>query len=258
MVPFSRRQDRRVSPRRDGGVRGSPAIDSRRGPWPRRPSLRTTRQRRRRLYLAVCISAIVLCVARGRVKVHPVNTGEIRAMADAALANATKQLKCIQAEIAELDQEVVRIQERRTQLVGQAAAVERFVHDWHKFASGQIAPEAAPKAPMPESRAHRPTESRRRPKNPAKEDIADQCVNIIRAEGQPMARSELYARLKERGSVLHGKDPEMVLSTMLWRMPDRVVRLPSHGYWPADTPFPEADYRPGQSRSEEGTSGGSA
>jgi hypothetical protein len=39
-------------------------------------------------------------------------------------------------------------------------------------------------------------------------------------------------------------DPEMVLSTMLWRMRDRIARLKTGGYWLAEKAYPEAAYDP--------------
>ncbi len=36
----------------------------------------------------------------------------------------------------------------------------------------------------------------------------------------------------------------MVLSTMLWRMKDRIVRLPQFGYWIADKEYVPAGYDP--------------
>lgn len=59
-----------------------------------------------------------------------------------------------------------------------------------------------------------------------------------------MPRKELFNALAKEGLVIHGKDPEMVLSTMLWRASDTIVRLPPHGYWPKDTPFSPAQYDP--------------
>lgn len=41
-----------------------------------------------------------------------------------------------------------------------------------------------------------------------------------------MPRKELFNALAKEGLVIHGKDPEMVLITMLWRESDTIVRLP--------------------------------
>lgn len=78
--------------------------------------------------------------------------------------------------------------------------------------------------------------------NMPKEYIAEQCIRIILKNERPMNRSELYESLNKNGIVINGTEPEKVLSTMLWRMRDKVVRLPGFGYWPADLDFPAADY----------------
>jgi hypothetical protein len=57
--------------------------------------------------------------------------------------------------------------------------------------------------------------------------------------------------LTERGLIIEGADPEMVLSTMLWRSKDRIVRLPKFGYWVAERPYVSAGYVPGQAIGED-------
>ncbi len=59
-----------------------------------------------------------------------------------------------------------------------------------------------------------------------------------------MTRTALYEELGRRGIRLFGKDPVMVLSTMLWRSQERIVRLPNHGYWPAERTYEPAGYFP--------------
>jgi hypothetical protein len=99
------------------------------------------------------------------------------------------------------------------------------------------------KPPTTIAHAHVPSPPpRKRPINPDREFVADQAIEIIRAHGAPMLRADLFKALAQRDIVILGKDPEMVLSTMLWREQERIVRLPQHGYWPADTPYPEAFY----------------
>jgi hypothetical protein len=74
--------------------------------------------------------------------------------------------------------------------------------------------------------------------------VVDVALQIIQERGEPMARRELFDELAGRGIVIQGKDPEMVLSTMLWRSKEKIVRLPGHGYWPADRSYPDAHYIP--------------
>lgn len=47
-----------------------------------------------------------------------------------------------------------------------------------------------------------------------------------------------------RGLVINGKDPQMVLSTMLWRKRDQVARVNGGGYWLAEVPNEAAGYDP--------------
>jgi hypothetical protein len=81
-------------------------------------------------------------------------------------------------------------------------------------------------------------------RNSKKEEVADAAYEIIRERGEPVSRSDLYKELIARGLRIEGSDPEMVLSTMLWRMKDRVVRLKSGGYWLADEKNEAAGYDP--------------
>ena len=66
---------------------------------------------------------------------------------------------------------------------------------------------------------------------------------IIAVAGRPVSRGELFPRLRELGINIDGKHPQMVLSTMLWRMRDQVVRL-AEGYWLAEEPYPPLAYDP--------------
>jgi hypothetical protein len=74
--------------------------------------------------------------------------------------------------------------------------------------------------------------------------VAEAAREIISEAGEPVMRDVLYFLLAERGIHIHGKDPRMVLSTMLWRTNDQVVRLKGGGYWLADMPYEPAGYDP--------------
>lgn len=83
------------------------------------------------------------------------------------------------------------------------------------------------------------------PKNPDKAQVGAVAKVLIVEQGRPLTRSELFQRLKGAGINIYGKDPEMVLSTMMWRLKDDFVRLPRHGYWLKVLPYPPAEYLPG-------------
>lgn len=79
--------------------------------------------------------------------------------------------------------------------------------------------------------------------NPPKEGVARAVVEILLREGRPMNRAEVFKALGEAGVVLRGKEPIVVLSTMLWRMSDVVSFHKGVGYWPTGVDLPEAALR---------------
>ena len=141
--------------------------------------------------------------------------GQLVAQQRNAITDATAKLQGLQAEQAE---------------------VEAWIAMWHRF-SGTDVPVAAER-----NEIGLPVVKRKRPKNPDRIEVVDKAVEIIRAHGKPLGRKVLFNALAENGVVLKGKDAEMVLSTMLWRSKDRIVRLVPHGYWLRDESYPEADY----------------
>jgi hypothetical protein len=81
-------------------------------------------------------------------------------------------------------------------------------------------------------------------KNSKKEEVARVAREILAEQDKPMPRKALLKAVTERGIILSGKDPEMVLSTMMWRMQKEFVRLPPWGYWLKDRPYVPAGYDP--------------
>ena len=59
-----------------------------------------------------------------------------------------------------------------------------------------------------------------------------------------MSRDDLFAALTEKGVIIHGKEPPVVLQTMLWRMSDRIIHLKGFGYWSKDQAYEPAAYDP--------------
>ncbi|MER9063943.1 hypothetical protein [Mesorhizobium sp. M0698] len=76
------------------------------------------------------------------------------------------------------------------------------------------------------------------------DELAERGRAIIRERNEPVSRTDLFKALTERGLTIAGTDPEMVLSTMLWRTRDRVARVKGGGYWLADVPNEAAGYFP--------------
>lgn len=152
----------------------------------------------------------------------------------------------IQANLqrAELKERLERLaaDQRRTY-----EAIDRAKAEYHRL-SGYIDAlmELAAKKPLivAEPPEKKPKAPDLRSDNPPRQQVADAALSLIRAAGKPLGRQELYDELTAKGLVIHGKDPVMVFSTMLWRERSRIARLRGFGYWPADKPYPPAQYFP--------------
>lgn len=161
-------------------------------------------------------------------------------MPDAAVENAIAVMQDMAEKIAKAKLQIEEWQQK-------SMRAERFVADWEEF-SGQKAPAIEP----PVSNAVQTDTSKRpKPKNPKKEDVAEAAREIILTLGVPQSRDDIFAILPEKGMVIEGKDPPVVLQTMLWRMKDRIVHLKGHGYWPADEPYAPAEYDPAKAVEED-------
>ena len=171
-------------------------------------------------------------------------------MSDKALENA----------MAKRDELAVRINQAQQQIDEwrrEIARVDAFIWAWHDFAgvsgatelvSEAVRPAFVQPSMLPLGHADAGVVEVERPKrtrnNSRKEDVAEGAREIIAERGQPVPRSELFKALLEKGYIIEGTDPGMVLSTMLWRMRHRVARLKTGGYWLAEVPCPEAGYEP--------------
>jgi hypothetical protein len=161
-------------------------------------------------------------------------------MSDKAYDNATSRRD-------DLAKEINNTQQRLEALRSELRAVDTFLDQWRKFAgitfalaandatdtASFVIANSAPYAP-------------RARKNSKKEEVAKAAYEIISVQGRPLSRGELFKKLIEQGLIIEGSDPEMVLSTMLWRMRNVVVRLPGTGYWTANRPSPDGKYIPGE------------
>ncbi len=159
---------------------------------------------------------------------HSPKRSENKSM-DTALKNAEARRSEAKAELEQL-QAQVRV------LTAELDRIDRFIQDWREFA-GVSEPDVAPH----EVKAAGP---RRKPRNPPREEIGDAVAAILDERNEPILRDPLFDELEQRGIHLVGKDPRMILSTMIWRMSDRFIRLPPHGYWFKDRPFHPANYDP--------------
>jgi hypothetical protein len=116
--------------------------------------------------------------------------------------------------------------------------VDAFIRAWHMYAGdGQGDPQNENKAEPAEGKKPKAT-------NLPKQIIGAHVESFLRLRGRPALRKEIMAHLREQGITIHGRDPDMVLSTMLWRMPARFQRVQPHGYWLANGPSPGEDADP--------------
>ncbi|MGH6821922.1 MAG: hypothetical protein ACREC4_00270 [Methylocella sp.] len=148
-------------------------------------------------------------------------------MTDIALVYANKMRDSLAAKINSLAQQI-------DDLKLDLAKVDAWIAQWREFAGKD---EAATPAP------HSAARSARTSGNPTKEHVGAKVKELILEKGAPIARNDLFEALESRGVIIRGVDPQMVLSTMLWRTFD-IVHLRGHGYWLKDRPFDPAAYRP--------------
>lgn len=171
-------------------------------------------------------------------------------MSDKALENAMGRRDELAGRINQAQQQ---IDEWRREL----GRVNQFIQEWHDFAgvpmpidvtreparTGLVQLPMVPPA-QEEVGVVDPDKPKRARNNSRKEEVAEGARAIITERGQPVLRADLLKALRERGYVIEGSDPDTVLSTMLWRMRDRVARVKTGGYWLAEVPCPDAGYEP--------------
>jgi len=153
-------------------------------------------------------------------------------MTDAAIVNATARRAQL---VADTERLAAEIEVARKEI----ARIDTFIQEWKRFAGGDTATLGGGNATLASAPAKAP-----KPNNPRKEVVGEVIRAYLLGKGLPAGRKELMKALLDHGIDLAGKDPDMVLSTMMWRMKDKFVRLPKFGYWLADQACPAADYRP--------------
>lgn len=171
-------------------------------------------------------------------------------MSDLALDNASIRRDEVMVRLAKAKQAVAQAQSQVQSARDDLDKIDQFIALWHEFAGVEVEAADGPEEAL-EPVAHSTTEPRRgkRPRgNPKKELVAQVSREIIDANGAPMLRAPLFAAVRERGLEIKGADPEMVFSTMLWRMPETIIRLPEVGYWLVERPYAPVNYMPGAPR----------
>lgn len=159
-------------------------------------------------------------------------------MTDQALENALRKRDDLAANINKAQQQ---IEEWKRELTH----TDSFISAWHQFA-GTKSEDVPPIVGPIESDVLPPKRKNRN--NSKKEDVAAEVRKLIEAAGHPIPRVDLYKALTEKGFVIEGTDPDMVLSTMLWRAGEAagVKRLDKGGYWLLEADWPDAGYFPNE------------
>ena len=150
-------------------------------------------------------------------------------MSDAAYQNAKARRDALAAEKNALLQ---RVEDADRAL----ARVDQFLKDWEVFASGSEHIETIVSKPVAFKIAVNPSA---RPKNPPKEEVGRLVYDYLDQKGEPASRRQIFAHLQACNVNLEGTDPQMVLSTMLWRLKSNFYRIPGRGYWIVGRPVPE-------------------
>lgn len=159
-------------------------------------------------------------------------------MTDQALENALRRRDDLAAQINKSQQQ---IEEWKRELTH----TDSFISAWHQFAGtpgDDVPPTPSVVAALP------PLPKKKNRNNSKKEEVAAEVRRLIEAAGRPIPRADLYRTLTEKGFVIEGTDPDMVLSTMLWRAGEAagVKRLDKGGYWLLAADWPDAGYFPSQ------------
>lgn len=150
-------------------------------------------------------------------------------MSDPAILSALKKRQ-------ELEERIAKTERRIKTFKSQITEINSFISTWEKF-SGRPAPKLMLANP---SQNETDSGNELDLTNSSKEDVAAEAREILEKYNEPMSRSELYKKLTSRGLRITGKNPEMVLSTMLWRAGKDVgiVRLKTGGYFLAERTNP--------------------
>jgi fructose-specific phosphotransferase system component IIB len=149
-------------------------------------------------------------------------------MSDEAIKNALSRRADLEIKISKAEELIKRSKSQITE-------INKFIKQWERFSGKSVDAISLEKA-MSEVEnilnfITSPKEATQK-QNPKKERVAEEVVHILQKEQRPVSRDELFEMLQTKGISLHGTNPRMVLSTMLWRIGDAydIVRLKSGGY----------------------------
>lgn len=151
--------------------------------------------------------------------------------------DAQEMFDAITKRIAEREETMKRMHLENEADRNTLYAIEEFLRIWR--AAHGIAETEPTQTP-----AINPPPRRRKPRNPDRAIVVEKVRELIQTAEHPLSRADLFTMLANKGIEIQGKDPQMVLSTMLWRSQDRVVRLGNNGYWLTEQPYEPLNYDP--------------
>lgn len=154
--------------------------------------------------------------------------------------DAQEMFDAIVARMAERTETIHNLEIEQNEDRERLKTVGEFLKVWRAAHGIKEATEAPLARIVPRIRLRIP----QRPKNPDRNLVVDKAREIIRQFGAPVSRANLFDMLNNEGIKIYGKDPHMVLSTMLWRDKERIVRLGVNGYWLKELPYEPLSYDP--------------
>lgn len=167
-------------------------------------------------------------------------------MEDRALQNALSRRDALRQQLQDLKRQVDVVE-------GEIRQADYFIRLWQGYADGSFKVAVTPSdkstgvaSPVSRARPQSPGNIAKKKVwspsvNPKKEVVAEVARQLILEKGMPVPRRELYELLKARGIEIVGSPGVTVMSTMLWRMRDRVRYLDRVGYWLPEKPWPPSD-----------------
>lgn len=163
-------------------------------------------------------------------------------MDDLQPQNPAELRRALVKRLGDLEEQLVALSRERDAVRSDLAVTDQFLAVWNRTHNVHGPhPDIKPSTYLIDSNVPLPI---KKPKNPPREMVVNAAVQVIEHHDRPVTRSEMYEALRTCGIEIYGKDPVMVLSTMLWRSQDRIVRLGSMGYWIKNRPYEPAHYIP--------------
>lgn len=160
-------------------------------------------------------------------------------------ANDVDAIRAALAAKADAEARIKKYERRIRQAKDDIVEINTFIRGWEKF-SGKIVDDVRAFQPSRDKNGCVATvkgqHARGGAVNSTKEEVTETAKSILSQAGKPLSRSDLLARLIEREMTIKGKDPAMVLTTMLWRTKatSGIERLKSGGYRLKDDADPAA------------------